>query len=88
MNDEAHFHLSGYANKQNFRYWSDINLRQLHQKPLHSSKVTVWCTSSSSINFIPLLNNKNIHLFENVACSQYGQSPLTQLLNIIETYMQ
>lgn len=48
MSDEAHFHLSGYVNKQNFRYWSDTNPRQLHQRPLHSSKVTVWCALSSS----------------------------------------
>lgn len=47
MSDEAHFHLSGYVNKQNFRYWSDTNPRQLHQQPLHSSKVTVWCAMSS-----------------------------------------
>ena len=25
------------------RYWSDRHTRQLVQKPLHSSKVTVWC---------------------------------------------
>ena len=29
--DEAHFHLSGMVNKQNFRYWSQNNLRELHQ---------------------------------------------------------
>lgn len=48
MSDEAHFHLSGYVNKQNFRFWSDVNPRQLHQQPLHSAKVTVWCAMSSS----------------------------------------
>uniref|UniRef100_A0A8C5WFK5 DUF4817 domain-containing protein n=1 Tax=Leptobrachium leishanense TaxID=445787 RepID=A0A8C5WFK5_9ANUR len=47
MSDEAHFHLSGFVNKQNFRYWSDENPQQLHQTPLHSSKVTVWCAMSS-----------------------------------------
>jgi hypothetical protein len=36
MSDEAHFHLSGCVNKQNFRYWSDANPRQLHERPLHS----------------------------------------------------
>ena len=41
--DEAHFHLSGMVNKQNFRYWSDSNPRHLHEQPLHSPKVTVWC---------------------------------------------
>jgi hypothetical protein len=41
--DEAHFHLSGTVNKQNFQCWSNNNPRKLHQWPLHSSKVTVWC---------------------------------------------
>ncbi|XP_075215399.1 uncharacterized protein LOC142321286 [Lycorma delicatula] len=41
--DEAHFHLSGYVNKQNFRYRAENNPRQLHERPLHSQHVTVWC---------------------------------------------
>ena len=41
--DEAHFHLSGYVNKQNFCYWSESNPRFLHEKPLHSERVIVWC---------------------------------------------
>ena len=48
MSDEAHLHLSGYVKKQNFRYWSDQNPRELHQRPLQSAKVTVWCAMSSS----------------------------------------
>lgn len=48
MSDEAHFHLNGYVNKQNSRYWSAENPLQLHEKPLHSPKVTVWCALSSS----------------------------------------
>lgn len=43
MSDEAHFHLDGYVNKQNFRYWSDTNPQELHERPLHSAKLTVWC---------------------------------------------
>jgi hypothetical protein len=46
MSDEAHFELSGCVNKQNMRYWSDNN-PQLLEKPLHSSKVTVWCGVST-----------------------------------------
>jgi hypothetical protein len=41
------FHLSGTANKQNFRYWDAENPRELHARPLHSPKVTVSCTLSS-----------------------------------------
>jgi hypothetical protein len=41
MTDEAHFHLNGYVNKQNFRYWAPENPRLLHQAPLHNEKVSV-----------------------------------------------
>jgi hypothetical protein len=32
-----------FVNKQNYRYWSETNPRQLHERPLHSPKVSVWC---------------------------------------------
>ncbi|PNF38720.1 hypothetical protein B7P43_G14368 [Cryptotermes secundus] len=47
MSDEAHFHLNGYVNKQNCRYWAQENPAVLHQRPLHSPKVTVWCAVSA-----------------------------------------
>jgi hypothetical protein len=47
MSDESHFEMSGCVNKKNMRYWSDNNPRQLHEKPLHSRKVTVWCGVSA-----------------------------------------
>ena len=43
MSDEAHFHHSGYVNKQDCRYWRAKNSRNIHELPLHSQKVTVWC---------------------------------------------
>ena len=30
MTDEAHFHLSGYVKKQNYRYWAPENPQELH----------------------------------------------------------
>jgi len=44
--DEAHFHLSGTVSKQNFRYWAENNPRDLHQRPLHSPRVTISCAVS------------------------------------------
>jgi hypothetical protein len=41
LSDEAHFHGSGCVNKQNCRYWVPNNPRELHQRPLHTTKVTV-----------------------------------------------
>jgi len=47
MTDEAHFQLSGYVNKQNYHYWAPENPQQLHQPPLHSERLTVWCGIAS-----------------------------------------
>ena len=47
MTDEANFHLCGNVSSQNCRYWATENLRIIHQKPLHSEKVTVWCSVAS-----------------------------------------
>ena len=46
FSDEAHFHLTGCINKQNMHYCADTNPQELHQRPLHSPKVTVWCAIS------------------------------------------
>ena len=63
MSDEAHFHLTGYVNKQNYRYWADSNPKEVHERPLHSSKVTVWCAVSSHGVIGP-------YIFENESGSQ------------------
>ncbi|GFW08764.1 hypothetical protein TNCV_4299371 [Trichonephila clavipes] len=43
LNDEAHFWLNGYVNKQNCRIWSEANLQVYVETPLHPEKLTVWC---------------------------------------------
>jgi hypothetical protein len=43
MTDEANFHLCGNVNSQNCHYWATENPRDIHQKPLHSDKIIVWC---------------------------------------------
>uniref|UniRef100_A0A146LES1 DUF4817 domain-containing protein n=1 Tax=Lygus hesperus TaxID=30085 RepID=A0A146LES1_LYGHE len=40
MSDEAHFHPNTMVNQQNCRYWANENPQQLHERPLHSPKVT------------------------------------------------
>jgi hypothetical protein len=58
MSDEAHFHLSGEVNKQNVRYWGSENPRNIHEKPLHTRRLTVWCAVA---NFGVI----GLYLFEN-----------------------
>ncbi|GBM86135.1 hypothetical protein AVEN_75409-1 [Araneus ventricosus] len=40
LTDEAHFHLNGFVNKQNWRFWGSENPHLCEEKPLHSPKVT------------------------------------------------
>lgn len=50
MSDEAHLHLSGYVNKQNVQYRAPRSPPDLHQRPLHSLKVTApWAVHSCGI---------------------------------------
>ncbi|GFX53242.1 hypothetical protein TNCV_362361 [Trichonephila clavipes] len=42
-NDEAHFWLNGYVNKQSCRIWSEANPQVYVETPLHPEKLTVWC---------------------------------------------
>jgi len=62
MSDEAHFHVSGFVNKQNFCYWSQANPRALHKKPLHSQKVTVcniWMSDEAHFHVSGFVNKQN-----------------------------
>ncbi|GFT19222.1 uncharacterized protein TNCV_303401 [Trichonephila clavipes] len=45
--DEAHFHLNGFVNKQNWRFWGSENPYWCEVKPLYSPKVTVWAAVCS-----------------------------------------
>ena len=47
MTDEANFHFCGNVSSPNCRYWATENPRDIHQKPLHSEKVIVWCGVAS-----------------------------------------
>lgn len=50
--DEAWFHLSGYMNSQNSRWWSSENPHQFTETSLHPQKVGVWaCMSGERIFF-------------------------------------
>ncbi|GFX08361.1 transposable element Tcb1 transposase [Trichonephila clavipes] len=44
FSDEAHFWLNGCVNKQNCHIWSEANPQVYVETPLHSEKLTVWCS--------------------------------------------
>ena len=41
LTEEAHFHLGGYVNKQNYRIWGSENPKVIVEKPFHPQRVTV-----------------------------------------------
>jgi hypothetical protein len=47
MSDDGWFHLSGYVNSQNSRYWSNENPHQFVETPLHPQKLGVWSAVST-----------------------------------------
>jgi hypothetical protein len=90
MSDEAHFHLSGFVNKQNFRYWSATNPTELHDRPLHGSKVTVRC-AISSFGFVGpylfedgreraviVIGPRYVHTLENFLVRELARHPLIE----------
>lgn len=46
--DEAHFHLNGYVNKQNWRHWGTQNPHLAVAQVAHPQRLTVWCALTSS----------------------------------------
>ena len=60
MSDEAHFHLSGFVNKQNCRFWGTHNPQNLHKRSLHPLRVTVLCGITARKIYGP-------YFFENAA---------------------
>ena len=47
FSDEAHFHLDGRVNSQNYRYWGSEPPKDVAERPLHSKKCTAWCAMSA-----------------------------------------
>ena len=43
MSDEAHFHLGGYFNKQNYRIWGPENPKMIIEKSLYPQRVSILC---------------------------------------------
>ena len=52
FSDEAHFHLSGYVNRQNMRFWGDENPHHAVEGPKTRAKVTVFVALSQDSGLI------------------------------------
>jgi hypothetical protein len=72
MSGKAHFHLSQatWTNKI-FITGLHTTLNELHQRPLHSSKVTLWCTVSSTSTVGPYFFEDDVEHAEIVNTEGY-----------------
>lgn len=61
FSDEAHFHLSGYVNKQNYRHWGTENPRIFRTSVQCPQRVTVWCAISSVGIIGPWFFSENVN---------------------------
>jgi hypothetical protein len=54
-------HVSGRVDAQNVRIWSDDNPHAIHQVPLHSEKVGVWCALSPPRIISPIFFHETVN---------------------------
>ena len=66
---EAHFHLTGCVNKQNFLYWTGANPHELHERPFHSETVAVWCALGELVFWGLLFRRQGRQCSKHCICS-------------------
>lgn len=84
--DECHFWLSGYVNKQNYRFWATENPRIFETSELKPVRITVWCAISAVGIIGPIFLEENItgELYTKMLEEEF--IPAVQGLNCIEDY--
>ena len=82
--DKAHFRLTGCVNKQNFRYWAGVNPHELHERSLHSERVTVSCAVGEFVlgpyffededgSALTIISDRYIEMLENILQPQLNE---------------
>ncbi len=61
FSDEAYFYLTLPLNKQNNRLWSESDPMVGVEKPLHDTKILVWCAISANRVFGPYYFEENVN---------------------------
>ena len=61
--DESYFHLIGYVNKQNYRFWGSENPHLSVAQALHPQKVSVWCAFTAHKIYGPYFLTKYVDEF-------------------------
>ena len=59
MSDGDHFYVDGTVNEHNLSYWAPEQPRLIHQRPLQSQRVKVWCAVDSFLIIGPYFCKEN-----------------------------
>ena len=86
FSDEAHFRLTGYVNKQNYRFWAKENPRIFETTTMKPQRITVWCAISERGIFGPVFIDQNVNgrLYKQLLRSKF--IPFAQGINAVEGY--
>lgn len=89
FSDESWFHLSGYVNSQNNRYWNSQKPNLIHEQPLHDQKIGLWCAISGERIIGPIFFQETINserYMENILRPFFDQ--LTERERAFATFQQ
>lgn len=85
FSDEAHFWLSGYVNKQNYRFWGSEQPFITQSTPLNPERLTVWAAlSSDGIHYFFLEGNVNGSSYKKLLTERFF--PAISAQNTIDDY--
>lgn len=85
FSDEAHFHLDGYVNRQNYRFWGSENPRLVVEKSLHPQRVTVW--AAMTVRGIYLTHfTETVNAGRYIDLLQTKWFPFAQKNNVVDGY--
>ncbi|KAJ4437794.1 hypothetical protein ANN_13732 [Periplaneta americana] len=84
MCDEAHFQLCGNVNKQNMRYWSNVNLRVSSETSRHSKGKNhkVFATRPDDLDTLKQRIRNEIHAISSHAYMRHGKRCFTAAIYI------
>lgn len=86
FSDEAHFWLSGYVNKQNYRFWAKENPRIFQTTTLKPQKITVWCAICEKGIFGPIFIDETVNGERYKRLLQRKFIPFAHGLNAVDHY--
>lgn len=86
FSDEAHFWLTGYVNKQNYRFWARDNPRIFETTSMKPQRITVWCAICEKGIFGPVFVDQNVsgELYKRLLRDKF--IPFAQGLNAVDRY--